>query len=314
MQPKNGADLSIILPVYNEADNISMLVTRLESALNAVTEKYEIIFSADPCTDNTVDLILELKVLNPRIKLLVLSRRFGQSAAIFAGLERAVGSACVIMDSDLQDPPELLKEIYSRYQLGADVVHTRRIKRLGENRIRLIITGLGYWLMSRLSSTNIPRNVGEYKLLSRRVVNHLLSFREANIFLKGLISYIGYKQDFIEYVRDARYAGKPHYSQLWGSIPQALNGIFCYSNKPLQLITIVGFMCTILSIASIIFYIVGKLSGIPFANGIPSVIIFVCFFGGAILFSLGIIGEYIGRIFDEVKSRPRYIIENEYFD
>jgi len=305
--------ISIVIPIYNESANIDHLIKRLidvcELKLNI---SYEIIFCADPCTDDTVDKILNHRLHNNNIKLLLMSRRFGQPAATMAGMNKSSGDFVIIMDADLQDPPELIPLMINKYYEGFEVVHAKRTKRLGEKKLRLIITHIGYKIINYLSTTSIPRNVGDYKLISRKVVNQVILLNEYNIFIKGLVSYVGYKQAEVEYVRDERFAGVAHYSQLWGSIPQALNGIYCYSNKPLQFISILGAVSSILSILLIIGFVIAKLCGAKIASGITSVIIIISFFAGLILFSIGILGEYIGRIYEEVKLRPRYIIEKEF--
>lgn len=304
--------ISVVIPVYNEESNVDILIKRLCAVFKNLNSPYEIIFSADPCTDNTLQIILKHRSENPSIKLLVMSRRFGQPAATIAGLKVSTGDCVVIMDADLQDPPEVITDMVSKYVSGFDVVHARRAKRLGESKIRLVITHVGYYVINKLSSTYIPRNVGEFKMLSRRVVDSMLELGEANIFIKGLVSYVGFKQGMIEYVRDARFAGAAHYSQLWGSIPLALNGIYCYSNKPLHVISLIGFFSSSVSFSLIVIFLVAKLIGLPFASGIVTLAILLSFFSGLILFSIGVLGEYVGRIFNEVKGRPIYIIAEKY--
>ncbi len=310
---KNQMKLSIIIPVYNESSNIDHLISRLVTICNInLNINYELLFCADPCTDDTIEKIIDHRVKNSNIKLIIMSRRFGQPAATIAGLTKCDGDLAIIMDADLQDPPELIPIMIKKYNEGYEVVHAKRTKRLGENKLRLIITHIGYKVINYLSTTSIPRNVGDFKLISRKVVNELLMLNEYNIFIKGLVSYVGFKQVEIDYVRDERFSGVAHYSQLWGSIPQALNGIYCYSNKPLQFISIIGVASSIFSILLIVGFGIAKLYGLNIASGITSVIIIISFFAGLILFSIGILGEYIGRIYEEVKLRPKYIIEKEY--
>lgn len=304
-------EISVVVPVYNESENIEALTSRLVITLSRITESYEIIFSCDPCSDDTIDKIQSLRNKNHRIKYLLMSRRFGQPAATISGIAKSKGKCCILIDADLQDPPELILDLYEKYQEGYDVVHAKRKKRMGENWFRLMVTHMGYWLINYLSETDIPRNVGDFKLISRRVATTVVAFEERNIFIKGLVSYAGFNQTSIEYIRDARYAGTPHYSQLWGSIPQSLNGIYCYSNKPLHLISIFGFVSAILSMIISIIFIIAKLGGINFPIGLVTIILLMSFYFGVLIFSIGILGEYIGRIFNEVKRRPTYIIESE---
>jgi len=305
-------EISVVIPAYNEETNIRPLIGRLSSVLEKITQNYEIIFSIDPSKDNTVDSILMARSLDQRIKMILMSRRYGQPAASIAGLSKAIGRVCVLIDADLQDPPELIAEMYSKYMDGYDIVHTKRTTRKGENLIRLAVTHFGYWLINKLSTTDIPRNVGEYKLFSRRALDSLLLVRDKNIFIKGLVSYIGFKQIIVEYDRDPRASGEPHYSQLFGSISLSLHGLFCYSNVPLHYISFLGFISTIFSAILIFGFIIGKICGLNFASGLVTTIVVISFFSGIIIFSIGILGEYIGRIFDEVKDRPRYIIDKEF--
>ena len=305
-------EISIVVPVYNESENIEILTSRLIKTLSKITERYEIIFSCDPCTDDTIDKIQLLRNKNHRIKYLLMSRRFGQPAATISGIAKSTGNCCILIDADLQDPPELILDLYAKHQEGYDVVHAKRKKRVGENWFRLAVTHIGYWLINWLSETDIPRNVGDFKLISRRVCVTVAAFEERNIFIKGLVSYAGFKQTSIEYIRDARYAGTAHYSQLWGSIPQSLNGVYCYSNKPLHLISLLGFSSAFLSIIISMIFIIAKIFGVDFPTGFVTIILLMSFYFGLLIFSIGILGEYIGRIFNEVKKRPTYIIDSEF--
>ena len=307
---KNNIELSYIVPIYNESSNIDELILRILKVTEKITTEYEIIFCADPCTDDTIEKIQNYHLINNKIKLILMSRRFGQAAATMAGLSFCKGNCSVILDADLQDPPELTLSLYDKFLNGYDVVHAKRIKRLGENKIRIFITHIGYKIINYLSSTSIPANVGDFKLISRKAINEINKLHESNIFIRGLVSFVGFKQTYVEYIRDKRLSGKPHYSQLWGSIPQALNGIYCYSNKPIYFISLIGIISAIISLFIIIIFVFLKLSGSPIASGITSVLVLISLFGGLILFSIGILGEYIGRIYEEVKSRPRYIVES----
>lgn len=306
--------ISIIIPVFNEATNIDELINRLLKVCRNLNINYEIIFSSDPCTDDTIDKILSYRDLNRNIKLIKMSRRFGQPAATLAGLAASKGDCIVFMDADLQDPPEVIITLFNKFKEGYDVVHAKRSKRLGENPLRLFITHIGYKFINSLSTTSIPRNVGDFKIISRRVANEIIKLRESNIFIKGLVSFVGFNQTSIEFIREPRFSGKAHYSQLWGSLPQALNGIYCYSNKPLHFLSILGFFSASISFLLIAAFVIFKLSGAPIASGITSILVMVSFFGGLILFSIGILGEYIGRIYEEVKGRPRYIVDREFLD
>ena len=178
-------EISVVIPIYNESENIDQLLVRLKNSLEKITPLYELIFSADPCSDDTVEKILAAREFDRRIKLMTMSRRFGQPAATMAGLKKSTGRCCVLIDADLQDPPEFIIDLYKKYKEGFDVVHARRSKRMGENFVRLAITHIGYWVISKLSTTNIPRNVGDFKLISRKVVNENVKLTESKIFIKG---------------------------------------------------------------------------------------------------------------------------------
>ena len=304
--------ISMVLPVYNEIDNLPELIRRLRLSLGGITDDYEILFCVDPCSDGTENLILKYRDEDSRIKMILMSRRFGQPAATIAGLEKCSGDCAIIMDCDLQDPPELIPAIYEEFSKGVDVVHTRRTKRFGENLLRLMITHVGYFVINKLSDTSIPRNVGDFKLLSRRAIDAVKTLKDQNIFVRGLVSYVGYKCSFIDYVRDRRYAGIPSYSQLWGSIPVALHGIFCYSNKPLYYLTLFGLGSFLLALLFIVVVLFLKLTGVSFASGVPSILGLIALFGGANILAVALVGEYVGRVFNEVKDRPRYIIDTEF--
>ena len=303
--------ISVVTPVYNEEKNIKIFTDRLISTLEKIGVDYEIIFILDPSTDKTEKIILELIKVNRRIKLITLSRRFGQPTATMAGIQNISGDRCVVIDCDLQDPPELIYEMNLKMDEGYDVVLARRKSRKGETKIKKIVTSIGYAFIEKITDIKIPKNTGDFRILSKRVVDNLRKFREPNAFLRGLVAYIGFNQTFIDYDRDERFSGTSKYNKYLGSIQIAFNGIFGFSSRPLFLMSIVGFFFALISFSIGVYYILIKLIDPSVTPGLSSTILFITFFSGLNLIGLGLLGEYVGRIYDEVKDRPNYIIDKK---
>jgi len=305
-------ELSIIVPVYQEEQNIAPFLARLEPILASVTADYEIIFCLDPCRDRTAEVIEQEIRRNNRIRLAVFTRRWGQPAATMAGIELARGRCSVVIDVDLQDPPELIRDLYAKWKEGYEVVYAQRLSRKGETIPKRIVSYLGYWLINRISEVPIPRNTGDFRLLDRRVMDALCSLKETHGFLRGLVAFVGYRQAAVPYERDARVAGTSKYSQITGSLRIGLNGVVAFSSKPLSLATTMGFVAAGVSLLATVIYIGIKLfSGNGMITGMAPVILIVTFMGGVQLISLGIMGEYIGRIYEEVRGRPKYMIDRK---
>ncbi len=306
MKPK----LSVVIPVYNEEQNIDPFLERLIPVLHQLTDDlYEILFVLDPCKDQTEAMIIEQINQNERIKLIVLSRRFGQPAATMAGILTCEGDHCVVIDVDLQDPPELIPEMYARSREGFEVVYAKRRSRKGETIIKRFVSHLGYSLINKISDVEIPRNTGDFRIMSRRVMEEISKLNETHGFLRGIVAYVGFSQTFVEYDRDERYAGKGNYNRFFGSLKIGINGIVSFSSKPLTLMSIVGAGVSMLSFILGMWYVAQKLFGIPLTPGLSTTVLLISFFAGIQLLSLGLIGEYIGRIYDEVKRRPIFIID-----
>lgn len=303
--------ISIVVPVYKEEANIRAFLNRTEGVMAHMGVSYEIIFALDPSPDNTEGVILEEINRNPNIKLLVFSRRFGQPAATMAGILTCTGGACVVIDVDLQDQPELIEQMYAKLNESYEVVFARRRSRKGETLVKRTISHLGYSVINKLSDVQIPRNTGDFRIMTRRVIEELRRLNESHGFLRGLVAYIGFKQTFIEYDRDERYAGAGNYSRLTGSLKIGLNGLISFSSRPLFMMSVGGFALAGLSFLLGTWYVIQKLIGIDLTPGLSTTVLLVSFFAGMQLFGLGLIGEYVGRIYDEVKRRPMYIVDRK---
>ncbi|MDD5109198.1 MAG: glycosyltransferase family 2 protein [Candidatus Omnitrophica bacterium] len=301
--------LSIIAPVYNEENNIKPFMERILTVIHDLRCDYEIIFVSDPCTDNTEDIIMNLRRNYPAVKLLKMSRRFGQPACTIAGIHYATGDACVVIDVDLQDPPEVIGEMVKKWKEGYHVVYAQRVSRRGETLIKRVVSYLGYRLINKMADVKIPANTGDFRLMSKEVVGHLKELKEHDGFLRGLVAYIGFSQIGIPYHRDKRFAGKGNYNRLFGSIRIGLNGVFGFSKYPLHLISILGVIISLFSFLFGMTYLLLKLLNFDIKWGNPTLVILISFLSGLQLLSLGIMGEYFARIYDEMQKRPAYIID-----
>jgi polyisoprenyl-phosphate glycosyltransferase len=306
------AQLSVVVPAYNEEDNVAKVYARLEQVLGRLGLDWELIFSVDPSSDRTESRILELRRRDPRVKMLCFSRRFGQPMATLAGMEAAAGDAVVVIDCDLQDPPELILEMVERWREGFDVVFAQRRTRAGETLPKRIVAVVGYRLIARIAEVEIPPNTGDFRLMSRRVVDNVLALQETHGFLRGLVGLVGFRQTSIPYDRDQRLAGTSKYNRLWGSLAIGFNGIVGFSRYPLQLISLLGIAFSLLAFLVATVYLVLKIVGAHFPVGNPTIVLVVAFFSGIQLLSLGVMGEYVGRIYDETRHRPKYIVASRH--
>ena len=307
-----GQSISVVVPAYNEEANVDRVYERLRAVLEGLGMDWELIFSVDPSTDRTEELIMDLRERDQRVKMLRFSRRFGQPMATIAGLDASSGDAAVVIDCDLQDPPELIPELVERWREGYEVVYAQRRTRTGETLPKRIISHLGYRLIARVAEVEIPPNTGDFRLLSRRVVDHVLALRESHGFLRGLVALVGFRSTNVLYDRDPRAAGTSKYNRFWGSLVIGLNGLIGFSRYPLHLISLGGVGLSIFAFVLAVAYGTLQVVGQAFPVGNPTIVIVVCFFSGLQLLSLGVMGEYIGRIYDESRQRPKYIIESRY--
>jgi dolichol-phosphate mannosyltransferase len=309
----DSADLlSIVIPAYNEEETIDAAYERLRSVMAGLDVDWELIFSVDPSTDHTEARILALRQSDPRVKMLRFSRRFGQPMAILAGMEAASGDAVVVIDCDLQDPPELIVDMVARWHEGYDVVYAQRRTRAGETLAKRFVAGLGYRVIKRIAEVDIPPNTGDFRLMSSRVVDNVVALKESHGFLRGLVGLVGFRQTSVLFDRAPRAAGTSKYNRFWGSLLIGLNGVVGFSRYPLQLISMTGILLSGLAFVLAVVYLALKLGGVSFPVGNPTVVIVVAFFSGIQLLSLGVMGEYVGRIYDEVRQRPKFIIESQH--
>ena len=305
-----GNLISIVVPAYNEEKNIPVLAERAIAVVSAAGCDCEIIFAMDPCTDSTERVILDMRKTDPRIKLIKMSRRFGQPACALAGIYYCSGDACVIIDSDLQDPPEVIAAMIEKWRAGYDVVHAQRTSREGENFIKRFVAYWAYWIIDKVAEVEIPRNTGDFRLISRRVIEHLREFKEHDGFLRGLVAYVGFNQVSVQYERSARLFGQGNYNRFLGSMRIGLNGILGFSKYPLHLIALAGLIVSSAALIGGLAYLAKTiLSGAQIQWGNAALFFLISFLGGIQLLSLGIIGEYIARTFDGIKQRPVFIVQ-----
>jgi len=301
--------ISVVVPVYKEERSIGPFLERVRPILDRIGS-YEILFCLDPSPDRTEQVIAEEAARDPRIGLLAFSRRFGQPAATMAGILNCQGETCVVIDVDLQDPPELIPQLSAKLTEGYEVVTARRSSRKGETWLKELVSEVGYTLINRISDVEIPRNTGDFRVITRRVIEELREINESHGFLRGLVALVGFRQAFVEYERDARFTGTGNYNRYLGSLKIGLNGVFGFSTYPLSLMMWTGFGIALLSAVLIAVTLVTKLIlGQAYPLGVPTIIVLVLFMGGVQLMALGVLGEYIGRIYDEVRRRPHYVVD-----
>lgn len=296
--------LSVVVPVLDEQDSVVPLHARIEAALAGVD--FELVVVDDGSTDGTRERLLELVRSDDRVRVLELSRTFGHQAALTAGLEAASGDVVVMIDGDLQDPPETIPEMLERWRDGADVVYTVRVDRPGDSRFKLATARGFYRLMSRLSSVPLAEDSGDFRLLDRRAVDALLQLPERSRYLRGMTMWVGFTQTAVAYAREPRHAGRTKYP-LGRMVRLALDAVASFSNAPLQVATVLGFWFAALAFAAIPIAIGMRVAG-QFVPGVTTTVIAVLLLGGLQLMALGVIGEYVGRIYEEVKRRPLYVV------
>ncbi|HLT52573.1 MAG TPA: glycosyltransferase family 2 protein [Flavobacteriaceae bacterium] len=313
MQHQGQNEISVVIPVYNEQENIPILYERLCKTLSAISLKFEILFVNDGSQDASQKRILELAEKDERVRYLELSRNFGHQIAVSAGLQFSNAQATVIMDADLQDPPELITELYTTYKQGFDVVYAKRQNREGETLLKKFTAKLFYRLMKRLSSVEIPLDTGDFRLIDKKVVNALNHMPEKNKFLRGQMAWLGFKHSFVEYDRPARAHGKSGYT--YGKMFRlAFDAITGFSDKPLLFVSRLGLVMSLVSFLIILYAIFAYFVLEQTITGWTSLIITSTFIGGIQLLSIGIIGEYISRISANTQNRPLFIVSDTNID
>jgi len=298
--------LSVVAPIFDEEATIPVFYERVCSALAGLP--FELVLVDDGSTDLTARLLAGLAESNPKVRVITLSRNFGHQAALTAGLDNARGNAVVMLDSDLQDPPEVIPKMVESWRLGADVVYAVREGRPGESQFKLATAGWFYRFFGRLASVNLAYNSGDFRLLDRRALDALLAMRERARFLRGMTVWVGYTQTAIPYRREPRYAGKTKFS-LQRMVRFSLDAVFSFSNIPLQAATLLGFMFSGLAFLAIP-VVIGLRLADSYLPGFGTITIVVLMLGGIQLIAIGVIGEYLGRVYEEVKRRPLYVVRH----
>jgi glycosyltransferase involved in cell wall biosynthesis len=304
--------ISLIIPVCCEEQVVEESYRRMKSVMDSLAHHdHELIYIDDGSSDSTLSILRRLAAANSKVKIICLSRNFGHQIAITAGLDKAEGDAVIIIDADLQDPPELIPKMIEKWREGYRVVYAKRVTRRGEGKFKRWTASIFYRVLNKLTDTKIPINTGDFRLIDKRIVQEMRKVRERNRFIRGLTSWVGFEQTSIEYERDQRIAGETKYS-FWKMVKFALDGIFSFSHRPLKISLALGVFSIFIGIAMILYVFMGKIFfQQTVMSGWASILIVVVFFGGIQLFTIGIIGEYIARIYDEAKGRPLYIVREE---
>ena len=298
---------SIIAPCWNEEKALPELYRRISAVMEKTGESWELVLVNDGSTDRTIDVIKKLRTADPRVTYVDFARNFGHQLAVTAGMDYAQGDAVILIDSDLQDPPELILDMIEKWKTGYMVVFAVRKERKGETWFKLFTAKLFYRIIYRITDVDIPLDTGDFRLMDRKVINQMRAMKEHHRFIRGMTSWVGFKQTGVDYVREERFAGETKYP-LRKMIRFAVTAITGFSIFPLQLATFMGFIIAILSGLFILVAIIARLSGGQAFEGQATTLVMVLFLGAIQLISLGIIGEYLGRIYDEVRGRPLYVV------
>ena len=310
MNSKASPVLSVIGPVYNEVEILPSFYTRIRDVMENIGEPWELILVDDGSNDGSTEISKELAREDPHVRPVVFSRNFGHQIALTAGLDYSRGQAVVVIDTDLQDPPEVIPDLVSKWREGFDVVYAVRAEREGETMFKKATASFFYRFINRITDVDIPLDTGDFRLMDRKVVDVLNTMREKHRFPRAMASWVGFKQIGVEYKREARTAGETKYP-FRKMFQLALNAITSFSYFPLQLATYIGFICAGVSALAILVVIVMRLIGNQAFFGQATTLIAVLFLGGVQLISLGIMGEYVGRLYDEAKGRPLYIVRED---
>jgi glycosyltransferase involved in cell wall biosynthesis len=302
--------ITVVVPIYNEEDNVAPLMERLEQVFRRLRCGWEVVFALDPSTDRTRDKILELINSGYPIRLITFSRRIGKPLSLLAGLDHCLGDACVVIDADLQDPPELIEEMVHKWRDGAKVVIAQRISRKGENPLYLKAARLFYWLLEQISEVKIPRDAGDFRLLDARVVKEICRFRERHGFLRGITAAAGFPVTLVPFDRDPRLTGKAQIS-FRGAINIALDGIVPFSRTPIRLILLLGLALSVVGLGiGLIWVVSGIFAGFSPQWPVILLCILMLLFTGITTTSIGVLGEYVVRTYEESRERPLYVVDS----
>lgn len=308
---KNDPLVSVVFSFRNEHEVLPELIRRVQSVFRPINTRYEMIFVNDASTDNSLQILEEARQTDPNIKVVNMSRRFGVTPCVLAGFRYSKGDVVVYMDADLQDPPEVIPRLIEAWKNGADVVHTVRTARRGENVVKMWITRQAYRLISMASDVSIKENAGDFKLISRRAVNEILRLDESDPFMRGLVVWVGFKQEYVEYERDARYAGETKFS-LWRSLnpyKEFVRGITCFSDFPLYVAMFLGLFVLGMTVLYLAAIAIESMIGCKLSEHCW-IIAVLLLMSGVTLLALGMFGIYIGKIHNETRRRPRYVVES----
>lgn len=301
--------VSIVSPVYNEVENIPEFLMRTRKALAEADTDYEIIFSVDPSSDGTEELIRQEHQADPGVKMIRLSRRFGQPAATLAGIDVASGDCVLVIDCDLQDPPELIPQMVQRWRDGAPIVLAQRTSRTGEPVVKKVVSRVGYAFLNRFSDVPIPENTGDFRLMDRNVVEQVKRFPEAHGFLRGLVALAGFDTEVVHFERPERFSGRTKYNAWLGSLKIGFNGVVGFSTALLNATMLGGIIAAAASFLFALCYGIAKIAGVPFPIGNVTTVTLVLLMGGLNMIAIGVLGLYVSRIYDDVRQRPRFIIQ-----
>lgn len=306
--------VSVVVPVFNEEGVMDEFLARILKVADSLKDHYQFewIFALDPSTDRTEEILARYAEKDTRIKYLKFSRRIGQPLATLAGIHHVTGDACVIIDADLQDPPELIPQLLEKWRTGYDVVLPQRRTRKGETFVKVAISSIGYSLINKITSVKIPKEIGDFRLIGRRVVEEINKLREHHGLLRGMVAFVGFKQTTVLYDREMRRGGRSKYNPFVGSLRIGINSLVCFSTFLLSLSFLAGFTLMALSFLPLLYGLARQMITHQDVRwGMISIVSSIFFVGGVQLLFAGILGEYIGRIYDEVQGRPRYIVDQK---